>query len=212
MFLQKKSKKGFYPIPEKTAVSKVCSGNCRKAKIERETKKKPGSMWQMWETEGKADSRLHAPKLRVSTTESRVENTARTERQEKHFEIKIRLKETESTLSFSWPQQHRPLSLHLLCALSFSSRWISYPSSVRNRLKWDPAPSHPPKGSFLEGPVPCSDDKPRKSGASGTHTGAEQGYGLARAPSSIQLLGSSVPGPHQKAIHGRSQAETTFTK
>lgn len=133
-------------------------------------------MWQMWETEGKADSRLHAPKLRVSTTESRVENTARTERQEKNFEIKIRLKETESALSFSWPQQHRPLSLRLLCALSFSSRWISYPSSIRNRLKWDPAPSHPPKGSFLEGPLPCSDDKPRKSGASGTHTGAEQGY------------------------------------
>ena len=48
--LTKKSKKGFYPIPEKTAVSKVCSGNCRKAKKERETEKTPGSMWRMWET------------------------------------------------------------------------------------------------------------------------------------------------------------------
>ena len=45
------------------------------------------------QTEGKADCQLHAPKLRVSTTESRVENTARTERQEKNFEIKIELRE-----------------------------------------------------------------------------------------------------------------------
>lgn len=68
----RKSQKGIYPIPEKTAVSKVCSGNCRKAKKERETEKTPGSMHECGkQTEGKADCQLHAPKLRVRTSERR---------------------------------------------------------------------------------------------------------------------------------------------
>lgn len=133
--------------------------------------------------------------------------------------MKIKLNETReptfcllaSFFSFSSPLLRTHLSLLLSFSLSFSASWISYPSSVHNRLKRGPVPSHPSKGSFPANPVPGSDGQAQEvAGLGDTHRGVSRG--MARASTNIQLLSSSVPGPHQQVIHGWSQVETIFTQ
>ena len=134
--------------------------------------------------------------------------------------MKIKLNETReptfcllaSFFSFSSPLLHTHLSLSLSFSLSSSASWISYPSSVHNRLKRGPAPSHPSKGSFPANPVPGSDGPAQEvAGLGNTHRGVSRGKGMARASTNIHLLGSSVPGPHQNVIHGLCPAETVCT-
>lgn len=81
----KKSEKGFHLIPEKTAVSKVVFWKMQEGK-NRERGRSPNPCGKCGkQTEGKADSRLYAPRRRVRTSESRVENTAQDRETGKEF-------------------------------------------------------------------------------------------------------------------------------
>ena len=194
----KKSQKGFHLIPEKTALSKVVFWKLQEGKNrerEREARIHVANVGNRQRARLTADYMHQSGESGHQRAEWKIQ--PRTERQEKNFEIKIKLKETGERLSpglCNTDPSPSAFSAPAPCLPGGFPR-ISYPSSAHNRLKWDPALPIRQRGPSWGALCLALMTSPGKQEPREHTQGLSRVMGLACAPSSIQLPGKPCPWP-----------------